>query len=42
MARPAQGGNIDAISGATQTSTYVENMVNEDLGAFIEDMKGGQ
>ncbi len=42
VARPAQGGNIDAISGATQTSTYVENMVNEDLGAFIEDMKGGQ
>lgn len=42
VARPAPGGNIDAISGATQTSTYVENMVNEDLGAFIDSMKGGQ
>lgn len=34
--RPASGGNIDAISGATQTSTFVVNMINEDLDAFIK------
>ena len=34
--RPANGGNIDAISGATQTSTFVVNMINEDLDAFIK------
>ncbi|WP_054252717.1 FMN-binding protein [Neofamilia massiliensis] len=32
--RPAPGGNIDAIAGATQTSTFVQNMINEDLKAF--------
>ncbi|MDO5028910.1 MAG: FMN-binding protein [Bacillota bacterium] len=32
--RPAAGGNIDAIAGATQTSTYVETMINEDLKTF--------
>lgn len=39
--RPATGGNVDAISGATQTSTYVMNMLNEDLGTFIDE-RGGQ
>ncbi len=34
--RPASGGNIDAISGATQTSTFVVNMINEDLDEFIK------
>lgn len=34
--RPAPGGNIDAVTGATQTSTYVQNMINEDLKAFSE------
>lgn len=34
--RPANGGNIDAISGATQTSTFVVNMINEDLDEFIK------
>lgn len=38
--RPAPGGNIDAISGATQTSTFVMNMVNEDLMEFISNRKG--
>lgn len=38
--RPQEGGNIDAISGATQTSTFVQNMINEDLKAFI-DSRGG-
>lgn len=35
--RPASGGNIDAISGATQTSTFVVNMINEDLDEFIKN-----
>lgn len=34
--RPAAGGNIDAIAGATQTSTFVQNMINEDLKTFVE------
>ena len=34
--RPASGGNIDAISGATQTSTFGVNMINEDLDEFIK------
>lgn len=34
--RPASGGNIDAISGATQTSTFVVNMINADLDEFIK------
>ncbi|MGI6441336.1 MAG: FMN-binding protein [Tissierellia bacterium] len=33
--RPAPGGNIDAISGATQTSNSVINLVNEDLASFL-------
>ncbi|WP_297810301.1 FMN-binding protein [uncultured Finegoldia sp.] len=35
--RPANGGNIDAISGATQTSTFVVNMINEDVNEFIKN-----
>lgn len=38
--RPAPGGNVDAIAGATQTSTFVTNMLNEDVIAFIETWKG--
>lgn len=34
--RPAEGGNIDAVTGATQTSSYVQNMINEDLEQFVE------
>ena len=37
---PAPGGNIDAISGATQTSSSVTDMINDDLNRFIES-KGG-
>ncbi|MDO5717923.1 MAG: FMN-binding protein [Tissierellia bacterium] len=37
--RPAPGGNVDAIAGATQTSTFVKNMLNKDLIDFID--KGG-
>lgn len=35
--RPAEGGNVDAVTGATQTSTYVQNMINEDLGKFVNE-----
>lgn len=34
--RPANGGNVDAIAGATQTSTFVKNMLNQDLIEFID------
>lgn len=33
--RPAPGGNVDAISGATQTSNSVVNLVNDDLATFL-------
>lgn len=35
--RPATGGNVDAVTGATQTSTYVQNMLNEDLDIFVNE-----
>ncbi len=35
--RPAPGGNVDAISGATQTSNSVVNFINEDLKTFLEN-----
>ncbi|MFY9282813.1 MAG: FMN-binding protein [Miniphocaeibacter sp.] len=38
--KPAPGGNIDAITGATQTSTFVTNMINEDIMNFINTRKG--
>ncbi len=40
ISRPADGGNVDAIAGATQTSTFVINMLNEDITEFIKS-KGG-
>ncbi|MDO5725710.1 MAG: FMN-binding protein [Tissierellia bacterium] len=40
ISRPAPGGNVDAIAGATQTSTFVTNMVNKDLSEFINERKG--
>ena len=40
--RPAPGGNIDAIAGATQTSTFVVDMINEDLNQFIDEMGGNK
>lgn len=39
---PAPGGNIDAISGATQTSTFVVDLINKDLKTFIDDMGGAK
>lgn len=41
VTRPASGGNIDAIAGATQTSNAVVNMVNDDIEWFI-NVKGGE
>ncbi|WP_100065151.1 FMN-binding protein [Miniphocaeibacter massiliensis] len=38
--KPAPGGNVDAITGATQTSTFVVNMLNEDILAFIKAREG--
>lgn len=40
--RPATGGNVDAIAGATLTSKSVSKLVNEDMDDFIKDRKGGQ
>ncbi|NLD17469.1 MAG: FMN-binding protein [Tissierellia bacterium] len=36
ISKPAPGGNIDTIAGATQTSTFVQNMINDGLKRFIE------
>lgn len=38
--RPAPGGNIDAITGATLTSKSVSNFLNEDIYKFIMERKG--
>ena len=38
--RPASGGNVDAITGATLTSKAVSVMVNDDLNAFLQERKG--
>lgn len=38
--KPAPGGNIDAIAGATQTSTFVQDMINDDIPEFINERKG--
>ncbi len=37
ISNPAPGGNVDAISGATQTSNSVINLVNDDLKTFLEN-----
>lgn len=34
--KPAPGGNVDAISGATLTSASVSNILNKDIKEFIE------
>lgn len=38
--RPAAGGNIDAIAGATQTSNSVADFLNKDIIDFIEKEGG--
>lgn len=35
--KPAPGGNVDAIAGATLTSKSVSNFMNEDIDKFIKD-----
>lgn len=42
ISRPAPGGNIDAIAGATQTSNSVTKLLNEDITTFINARKGVQ
>ncbi|MDF2948268.1 MAG: sodium-translocating NADH-quinone reductase subunit, partial [Sedimentibacter sp.] len=39
ISRPGTGGNIDAISGATQTSSAVIKFINEDLIEFFNEME---
>lgn len=39
--RPANGGNIDAVSGATQTSDFVQNMINNGLRDYFEEFGEG-
>lgn len=39
--RPASGGNVDAIAGATQTSNAIVIMLNEDIEWFL-NLKGGE
>lgn len=38
--RPAAGGNVDAITGATLTSKSVSDFLNQDIYEFIEKRKG--
>lgn len=38
--RPAEGGNIDAITGATLTSESVRKIVNEDIANFVNTVGG--
>lgn len=37
--KPAPGGNVDAIAGATLTSKSVSNFMNEDIYNFIKENK---
>lgn len=41
ITRPASGGNVDAIAGATQTSNAIVVMLNEDIEWFL-NVKGGE
>lgn len=38
--KPAAGGNIDAISGATLTSQSVRDLINIDLQDFLQERRG--
>ena len=38
--KPAPGGNVDAVSGATLTSKSVSVLLNEDIGNFIKEKRG--
>jgi len=38
--RPAPGGNVDAISGATQTSNAIRDLLNNSIHEFITEQRG--
>jgi len=38
--RPSNGGNADAITGATLTSNAVRNMINDQLQELLNEVKG--
>ncbi|MDY0257057.1 FMN-binding protein [Gudongella oleilytica] len=38
--RPAAGGNVDAVAGATLTSKSVSTFLNEDIHNFLAERKG--
>lgn len=38
--KPAPGGNVDAVSGATLTSKSVSVLLNEDISNFIKEKRG--
>lgn len=38
--RPAAGGNVDAIAGATLTSQSVSKLLNTDIESFIKERRG--
>ncbi len=40
--RPSDGGNADAITGATLTSLAVKNMINDELQNLLKEVKGGE
>lgn len=39
VSSPQSGRNVDAIAGATQTSTAVEKLINEDLNDFFNEVE---
>lgn len=38
--KPAAAGNVDAITGATQTSEAVRKLLSEDTASFVQQLKG--
>lgn len=40
--KPSPEGNVDAITGATLTSNSMREMLNKEIQAFREEIKGGQ
>src|SRR5699024_7057414 len=38
--KPASGGNVDAIAGATLTSKSVSNFLNKDIDEFTKEREG--
>lgn len=40
--RPNDGGNVDAITGATQTSDAMRRIFNQEIRDFVQSVKGDQ